>query len=182
MAQVLSMEEYDSMARPRIQKIPSFYGDCLIDGVIIRELMLYADERGYLSEIMRLDDEEMNAKDIKQIIASYSYPGMVKGWHLHSRQEDHLVCVTGMTKLVLYDYRRESPTYQVVNEIFMGEKHPRAIHIPPGIFHGTKNIGQGISVVIGMPSLFYDADDVDERRVNPVDNDIIPYDWDCKME
>ncbi|KZX14072.1 hypothetical protein MBORA_01500 [Methanobrevibacter oralis] len=38
-----------------------------------------------------------------------------------------------------------------------------------------------VSIVIGMPSLFYDINDVDERRVNPIDNDIIPYDWDCKM-
>lgn len=37
-------------------------------------------------------------------------------------------------------------------------------------------------MVIGMPSLFYNPEDVDERRVNPIDNDIIPYDWNCKME
>lgn len=28
--------------------------------------------------------------------------------------------------------------------------------------------------MIGMPSLFYNPEDVDERRVNPIDNDIIP--------
>lgn len=182
MAQTSSMEDYNKMKHPRIQSSPGFYGDQLINGVVIRNLTMYADERGFLFEMMRLDDEEMNALAIKQIIASYSYPGMVKGWHLHSKQEDHLVCVTGMIKLVLYDYRKESPTYQVLNEIFIGEKYPCTVHIPPGIFHGTKNIGQKIAVVIGMPSLFYDPDDVDERHINPIDNDIIPYNWNCKME
>jgi len=177
-----SLDEYNKMNRPRIQTTPGFYGDRLIDGVVIRDLSLFADERGFLLELMRLDDREMKAPGIKQIIASYSYPGMIKGWHLHSKQEDHLVCVTGMVKLVLYDYRRESPTYQTLNEIFMGDKCPRAVFIPPGIFHGTKNIGHEIAVVIGMPSILYEPGDVDERRVNPIHNDIIPYSWDCKME
>lgn len=179
---ILNMETFNTMERPRIQTIPSFYGKERIQGVVIRELTLFSDERGFLVELMRIDDEEMNAPAIKQMIASYSYPGMIKGWHLHSKQEDHLVCVTGMVKLVLYDYREDSATYKVINEIFMGERYPRAVYIPPGVFHGTKNIGQDISVVIGMPSLFYDPEDVDERRVNPMDKDIIPYDWDCRME
>lgn len=182
MAQVLNMKEYDQMERPRIQKLAGFYGEPLIEGVVIKELDLFSDERGFLMEVMRFDDESMNAGEIKQAIASYSYPGMVKGWHLHSVQEDHLVCVAGMVKLVLYDYRKESSTFGVLNEIFMGEHHQRAVFIPPGIFHGTKNIGQNISVVIGMPSVCYDADNVDERRLSPTDNNIIPYDWGCKLE
>ncbi|SCY34211.1 dTDP-4-dehydrorhamnose 3,5-epimerase family protein [Desulfoluna spongiiphila] len=182
MAQVLSMNEYDEMDRPRIQTLPGFYGDSLIEGVLIKSLDVFSDERGYLMEIMRFNDEPMNAGEIKQAIASYSHPGMVKGWHLHSVQEDHLVCVTGMIKLVLYDYREDSPTYGVLNEIFMGERNPRAVFIPPGIFHGTKNIGSGISLVIGMPSVYYDPDNVDERRLSPTDNDIIPYDWECRLE
>lgn len=182
MDQVLDINEYNSMERPRIQAVPSFYGNRLIDGVVIRDLINYTDERGSLTEVMRLNDAEMNSGAIKQIIASYSYPGMIKGWHLHSIQEDHLVCVTGMIKCVLYDYRQSSSTYRTINEIFMGEKHPRAVYIPPGIFHGTKNIGTETAVVIGMPSLLYDPNEVDERRINPLNNDLIPYDWGCQME
>ncbi|MGD9210102.1 MAG: dTDP-4-dehydrorhamnose 3,5-epimerase family protein [Desulfobacteraceae bacterium] len=182
MSTAINIEEFNAMKRPRIQNTPSFYGEKLIEGVIIKDIPLYADERGFLFELMRMDDNEMNAIDIKQIIASYSYPGMIKGWHLHSKQQDHLICVTGMIKCVLYDFREESSSYKVINEIFMGEKNPRAVYITPGIFHGTKNIGQEIAVVIGMPSLYYDPKEVDERRVNPLDNDIIAYDWACRME
>ena len=182
MAQVLSMNEYDEMDRPRIQTIPGFYGEALIEGVVIKDLEVFSDERGFLMEVMRFDDLGMNAKEIKQTIASYSYPGMVKGWHLHSVQEDHLVCIAGTVKLVLYDHRESSPTHGFTNEIFMGERHQRAVFIPPGIYHGTKNIGQGVSVVIGMPSVYYDPDNVDERRLSPTNNGIIDYDWGCKLE
>jgi len=176
------MKDYGRMDYPRIQEIPGAYGKTRIEGVVIRDLPVYSDERGFLMEMVRLDDKEVNAPDIKQLIASYSYPGVVKGWHLHSRQEDHLVCVTGMVKLALYDFREDSPTYQTLNEIYLGERHPRSVFIPPGIFHGIKNIGREIAVVIGMPSLFYDPKNVDERRVNPMRNDIIPYDWGINME
>ncbi|SFM60607.1 dTDP-4-dehydrorhamnose 3,5-epimerase family protein [Thermodesulforhabdus norvegica] len=170
------------IGRPRVQKIPGFYGERLIDGVVLKDITLYADERGFLLEVIRMNDNEMKASNIRQIIASYSYPGVIKGWHLHTKQEDRLVCVKGMVKLVLYDYRHNSPTYRQVNEIFMGERYPRAVFIPPGVFHGVKNIGQEIAVVIGMPSLLYDPDNVDEVRVHPLDNDIIPYNWECRME
>lgn len=177
-----SINDFEKLEGPRVQKIPGFYGKKLIEGVVIKKLPMFSDERGFLCEFIRLNDEELNASNIKQMIASYSYPGMIKGWHLHSKQEDHLFCVKGMVKIVLYDFRKESQTYGLINEIFMGDKSPSIVYIPPGIFHGTKNIGTNLSIVIGMPSLFYDIDDVDERRVNPIDNDIIPYDWDCKME
>lgn len=170
------------MGKPRIQRIPGFYGANLIEGVILKDLTVYADERGFLMEIMRLNDLEMKGPNIKQIIASYSYPGVIKGWHLHTKQEDRLVCVSGMVKLVLYDYRTDSPTYQEINEIFMGERYPRAVFIPPGVFHGIKNIGQEIAVVIGMASLLYDPNNVDELRIHPLKNDIIPYAWECYME
>ena len=176
------MSIYENLEKPRIQSIPGVYGEYLIEGVVIKDLTVFSDERGFLLEVMRLDDEEVKASHIKQIIASYSYPGMIKGWHLHRIQEDHLVCVTGSVKLALYDYREKSSTFKVMNEIFMGERHPRTVFIPPGVFHGTKNVGQEISVVIGMPSLFYNPDEVDERRVNPLNNDLIPYDWECRME
>ena len=182
MSNALGMKDFDKLERPRVQAIPGFYGEKLIKDVVVRDLTLFSDERGFLFEVMRINDEEMRALNIKQIIASYSYPGMIKEWHLHSQQEDHLVCVTGMVKVVLYDYREDSETYKLLNEIFMGERYPRAVYIPPGVFHGTKNIGQNISVVIGMPSLLYDPENVDERRINPLNNNVIPYDWECKME
>ena len=176
------LEKYHSLEYPRIQKNPSVYIDKIIDGVVIKDIDVFCDERGYLIEVMRLNDVEMHSENIKQIICTYAYPGMVKGFHLHSRQEDHLVCVTGMVKTVLYDYREKSPTYGVINEIFMGELSPKAVFIPPGVFHGYKNIGQNVAAIIGLPSLIYDIDDVDERRVDPMNNHLFDYNWDCKIE
>jgi dTDP-4-dehydrorhamnose 3,5-epimerase len=121
------MEDFEKLEKPRVQNVPGFYGEQIIEGVVVKDIDLFSDERGFLTELIRLDDEEMKAENIKQIIASYSYYGMIKGWHLHSKQEDHLVCVTGIVKVALYDYRENSPTYEVLNEIFMGEKYPRIV-------------------------------------------------------
>jgi dTDP-4-dehydrorhamnose 3,5-epimerase len=48
-----------------------------------------------------------------------------------------------MVKVALYHYRADSPTYRVLNEIFMGEKYPRTVYIPPGVSHGTKMLEVG---------------------------------------
>ncbi len=77
MSSALGMKDFDKMDRPRLQTVPGIYGEEIIRDVVIRDLTLFSDERGFLFEVMRMNDKEMNAPDIKQIIASYSYPGMI---------------------------------------------------------------------------------------------------------
>ncbi len=89
----MSMDLFNRFEKPRVQNIPGFYGEEVIEGVVMKDIKLFCDERGHLAEIIRLDDGELRAQNIKQIIVSYSYPGMIKGWHLHSKQEDRLMCI-----------------------------------------------------------------------------------------
>lgn len=43
-----------------------------------------------------------------------------------------------MVKVVLYDFRKDSQTYGMINEIFMGDKSPIIVYIPPGYFMEQK--------------------------------------------
>lgn len=87
-----------------------------------------------------------------------------------------MVVVRGMMKLVLYDSREDSPTYQTVNEFFFGEHQPQLIQIPCLVFHGFKAISEYEAIVVNFPTEPYDYDNPDEFRVHPHNNDI-PYDW-----
>jgi len=147
----------------------------LIDGVVIKELRLIPDERGYLMEMMRADDAFYTK--FGQVYLSVAYPGVVKGWHYHKVQTDHFTIVKGMMKVVLYDDREDSPTRGEVNEFFMGELNPILITIPPGVLHGMKAIGDAPGYLVNCPTEVYDYSEPDEFRVHPHDNDI-PYDWD----
>jgi len=146
-----------------------------IDGVIIKKLKVIPDERGFLMEMLRSDDDFF--RKFGQVYLSVAYPGVVKGWHYHKKQTDHFTVVKGMLKVVLYDQREGSPTKGVVNEFFMGEKNPILIVIPPMVVHGVKGLGNEPGYLVNAPDQLYDYDNPDEYRIDPHSGEI-PYDWD----
>ena len=148
--------------------------NALIQAVKARRLPALTDERGSLTEILRSDDPE--CEGLGQVYMTTTYPGVVKGWHLHARQNDMICCVFGEIKLALFDDREGSPTQGAVNEVFLGDSNRLLVKVPAGVFHGWKGIGPQTALVINIPDRPYDYEDPDERRVDPHDNDI-PYQW-----
>ena len=144
---------------------------------MVKQLRAIPDERGRLMEIMRCDDEFFQA--FGQVYMTTAFPGVVKGWHYHKVQTDHMAVVRGMMKIVLYDSREKSPTKGNVKELFMGEHNPQLVLIPPGVFHGFKCVSEVEAIVINTPTEPYDPKNPDEYRVHPHENDI-PYDWNRK--
>lgn len=145
----------------------------LIDGVRTKTLRLVPDERGWLMEILRVDDALFDR--FGQVYVSGTYPGVVKAWHYHERQVDHFACVAGMIKLVLIDTRDGSPTRDRVNEFFIGSQNPVLVRIPNLVHHGWKCISCEPSLVVNVPTEPYRYDDPDEYRLAP--HGALPYDW-----
>ena len=150
----------------------------LIEGVIVKNLKPILDERGYLQECFRSDWPMF--KKFGQAYITIAFPNVVKAWHSHKIQTDNMICINGNAKLVLYDNRKDSSTYKMINEIFFGEKNPLLISIPPDIWHGFKAIGSKKITVLNIPTELYNYDEPDEYRL-PYDTDEIPYDWKMKM-
>jgi dTDP-4-dehydrorhamnose 3,5-epimerase len=149
----------------------------LIEGVVVKKLKVIPDERGRLMEILRCDEEIY--QKFGQVYMTSVLPGVVKGWHYHKKQFDHFTCINGMIKAVLYDSRKNSPTFGEVNEFFVGVYNSILIKVPPFVFHGFKGIGTEEALVINVPTEPYDYDNPDEFRVDPHNNDI-PYNWASK--
>ena len=129
-------------------------------------------------EILRRDDDIF--EKFGQVYMTTSYPGVIKGWHYHRHQDDNMTVVKGMMKVVLYDGRKDSPTYGEVNEFFVGEHNPMLVHIPKGVYHGWKNIGTEEAIVINTVTEPYNYEKPDEHRV-AYNDPSVPYDWDIKM-
>ena len=146
----------------------------LIEGIKIKYLKVMPDERGRLMEILRSD--ETLFEKFGQIYLTTAYPGVVKGWHYHKLQSDNMAVVKGMMKIVLYDARKSSPTYQKINEFFIGEHNWQLLHIPPLVYHGFKCISEQEALVINIPTEPYNYVQPDEYKLMP-DTDSIPYKW-----
>jgi dTDP-4-dehydrorhamnose 3,5-epimerase len=145
-----------------------------IDGVKLKQLRVVADERGWLTEILRADDAELFTK-FGQVYVSATYPGVVKGWHYHRKQVDNFACIAGMIKLVLIDTRVGSPTEGIINEFFIGVQNPVLVQVPNLVYHGWKCISVEPSLVLNVSSEPYQYDEPDEYRLDP--HGSLAYDW-----
>lgn len=150
----------------------------MIDGVALKPLRVIPDERGRLMEILRCDDPVF--EKFGQVYMTTTYPGVVKAWHFHKEQNDNISVIKSMLKLVLYDDREKSSTRGELNEFFIGEHNPVLVHVPKGVYHGWRCIGQEEALVINCVTEPYDYKNPDEHRL-PYDSDQVPYDWDIKM-
>lgn len=150
----------------------------MIEGIQIKQLKRYADERGYLMEMLREDDDIYERYG--QSYVAMNYPGVIRAWHFHKKQDDVWVVVNGMIKAVVYDCREGSATHGEVNEFFLGDNNPILLRIPVGTMHGYKTVGTEPSLLINFPTRPYDPKDPDEYR-EPWDSQNIPYDWDIKF-
>ena len=138
----------------------------MIEGVIIKKLEKFADERGWLAEIFRND--EIKCQPVMSYV-SLTKPGVVRGPHEHKYQSDFFVFAgPGIFKLYLWDNRKESKTFGQ-NEIFeAGENNPVAVLVPPGVVHGYKCISTEPAYSINLPDKLYKGEgkkeEVDEIR------------------
>jgi dTDP-4-dehydrorhamnose 3,5-epimerase len=150
----------------------------MIEGVIIKKLTKIPDERGSVYHMLRKDDPEF--KEFGEIYFSTAYPGVIKGWHLHKKMTLNYAVIQGMIKLVLYDDRKNSPTRGELMEVFIGEENYCLVVIPPGIWNGFKCIGNKMAIVANCATLPHDKNEI--VYMDPLNNDLIKYDWNIKFK
>lgn len=146
-----------------------------IDGVVITPLKTFPDDRGYFREISRIGDTQL--KNCAQISATLSYPGVIKAFHYHNKQDDLWYCASGNILAVMYDRREDSPTYQQTQTVPLGDHAPGTLFIPHGVVHGYKVLGNVHALVIYSTSHIYDPED--ELRIAH-DDAQINFDWSIK--
>lgn len=148
----------------------------MIEGVIVKKLNKIPDERGCIMHMLRNDTPEF--KRFGEIYFSTIYPGAIKGWHIHTKMTLNYAVPIGMIKLVLYDARENSSTKGALMELFIGEDNYSLITIPPGIWNGFKGIGNKLALVANCATDPHDPNEI--FRMDPLNNNIISYNWDLK--
>ncbi len=147
----------------------------MVHGVNMRDLVLHTDDRGTVCEMY---DPRWGFHPAP-LVFTYFYtvrPGWVKGWAMHKLHEDRYCMMQGEMKLVLYDAREDSPTFGLVQEIFLSEHRRQLLSIPTGVWHADQNIGDRDALVVNFPTIQYDHESPDKYRL-PVGTPLIPYDF-----
>jgi dTDP-4-dehydrorhamnose 3,5-epimerase len=151
------------------------FKDGEIDGLVVRELTFFKDQRGWLSELFRNDelDEDIHPK---MAYFSMTLPGVVRGPHEHVDQTDYFIFWSSTFKLVLWDQREGSPTRMNRKVITAGENSPMSLVVPPGVVHAYMNVGKSEGIVLNFPNRLFAGRDrkepVDEIRYEDDPNNI----------
>ena len=150
-----------------------------ITGVEYRLTKPVSHHHGHLTEVFRADWGFADFP-VVQVNLTTTFPGHIRGWGLHRETIDRLFAAAGSLCIVCYDGRRDSPTFGHLNEFMLGERNQGLVLIPPGVYHGWKNIGTDEATIVSMPSRLYDHDGPDRWEL-PWNSDearaTIPYHW-----
>lgn len=147
----------------------------MIAGVEIFPLLRIQDERGFVMRMLRADDPHFTT--FGEIYFSVIYPGVIKGWHLHSKMTINYAVVEGNIKLVLHDQRRESKTFGETQQIVFGQINYQLVRVPPGVVNGFTAVGGARAVVANCADIPHDPTEI--TRIDPFTSSI-PYDWAIK--
>lgn len=144
----------------------------MIQGVIIKELVMRGDSRGWLSELFRTDEIPEGIRP-ELCYVSLTLAGAARGPHEHLYQTDMFFFVgTSIFKIYLWDNRINSKTYNTKFMINAGTDELKTVIVPPGVVHAYKNIGNVSGLVINCPNRLYRGygrlEDADEVRYEDI--------------
>jgi dTDP-4-dehydrorhamnose 3,5-epimerase len=159
-----------------------------IDGVMVKTLVMHADQRGFFTEQVKRGDVDdagrpfIPDQPFAQMSRTLSFarggnpPELIKAFHWHKRQWDYWDVVSGNARVVLVDLREESPTAGTTQTLVLGENAPRMVAIPPLVAHGYQCLGMQDVHLVYYVTEPYDPENPDEGRI-AWDDPGIGFDW-----
>lgn len=144
----------------------------MIKDVKVVPLAAHVDDRGYLIEILRATDEHFTKFGQVYIVGDVAR-GTIRAWHKHEVLWDWFFISHGTAKFGLRDDRPESPTYEQLETVVLGQRNPSLLAVPPGVYHGWMAL-EDDTQLISTASEVYNREQPDEVRVPP---DSFGYQW-----
>ena len=121
-----------------------------MEGIVIKELNQFHDDRGWLVELFR--EDETDFRPVMSYV-SMTKPGISRGPHEHCDQSDYF-CFFGNFRLYLWDNRSGSSTFGKEMTFDMCGT-PHIAIVPPHVVHAYKNIGDNEGLVLNLPDRLY---------------------------
>jgi dTDP-4-dehydrorhamnose 3,5-epimerase-like enzyme len=144
--------------------------------VIMRSLNVNRDPRGTLTELLRADWDGIYSEEMPfaQTYVSVTVPGVARDedrWHVHERQTDRFVVLSGAIVVAIADARPTSATRGNLLLALMAAAEdapaPYMLTVPPGTLHGLIALGDRPAVLQNFPTRLWDASD--EGRIGFTD-------------
>jgi dTDP-4-dehydrorhamnose 3,5-epimerase len=146
-----------------------------IEGVVHSRAVSHIDDRGSLTEAVNFDDDFWDEPIVYSYLITIN-PGRIKGWGMHLKQADRYFVCHGNIRVVLYDGRVDSPTYQRFAVFDLSHAARGRLLIPPGVWHADQNWGDNEASLLNFPTRPFNREQPDKYRIDPESGEI-PYDF-----
>ncbi|MBI4843567.1 MAG: dTDP-4-dehydrorhamnose 3,5-epimerase family protein [Nitrospirae bacterium] len=144
----------------------------MIDGVLLKPLKVFSDERGSVMHMLRSDDSFF--QKFGEVYFSTVNPGHIKGWKKHLKMTQYFAVPSGNVKFVIYDDREGSPTKGDIQEAVIGADNYQLLRLPPLLWYAFAALGESPSLIANCADLPHDP----EEAVNiPLTDKRIPYNF-----
>jgi dTDP-4-dehydrorhamnose 3,5-epimerase len=143
----------------------------MLQGIRIRPIRRFPDERGFFTEVMRKDWKDLFGEDaVAQANFSFTFPDVIRAWHRHLRgQTDYFLALKGSIKICAFDDETKE-----VNEVISTGLDLQVVRVPGHYWHGFKAFGNEPAMLLYFTTNLYDPADPDEERRAWNDPTLIP--------
>ena len=143
----------------------------MLDGIRIKPIKRLPDERGFFTEVMRIDWKDLLEEDtVAQANLSFTYPNIIRAWHRHLKgQTDYFLALKGKIKICAFDDKTEE-----LNEIISSSLDLQLVRIPGHYWHGFKAVGDEPALLLYFTTKLYDHVEPDEERRPWNDRMLVP--------
>ena len=133
----------------------------MLDGIKIKSINRFPDERGFFCEAMRKDWKDLFGQDtVAQTNLSFTYPNVIRAWHRHLKgQTDYFLAVKGAIKICGFDDKTCE-----LSEIVSSALNLQLVRMPGHYWHGFKAVGDEPAMLVYFTTNIYNYSDPDEER------------------
>ncbi len=132
--------------------MPCIFTPLAIEGLVLVEPKVFADERGFFIESFKESEFTANGIAVRfvQDNHSLSKKNVVRGLHYQRapKAQGKLVrVITGKVWDVAVDLRRDSPTFGKWMGLDLSEENKKMLYIPPGFAHGFLALSDNVHLL-----------------------------------
>jgi dTDP-4-dehydrorhamnose 3,5-epimerase len=143
-----------------------------ISDIKCHNLKKISDHRGMVMHMLRSDAKHFSK--FGEIYFSQIKKDAIKAWKIHSYMTQNIAVPIGEIKLVCYDNRFDSPSFGVVDEIYVGEENFILVTLPPNIWYGFQCISHIDALIVNCADMVHDPNEMQRKQENDLS---IPYQW-----
>lgn len=145
-----------------------------IKGIRIVKLDEIFDSKGSVLHMIKSSSPEF--KNFGECYISEINYNCIKGWKLHSKQTQNISVPLGKIKMVLYDSREDSSSFNELIELNLGRPDDYyRVTIPPGVIYGFKGLSNPNALIVNCTDIEHDSNESDTLSI--YDNKV-PFLWD----